>query len=163
MDGIGGHMKQEFCKFTVESLSASYIPFPRFLMEDCFAELTNDAKVLYALCWTEPVFPRLMAIPKRMARSVFISPWNRHRRSCTAADKAWRGYFSSWNSADWSAVESKVLADLRWSRSITLQTQSWYNRRKTANYRQDKGRKSDNLCPTSDANAVGHIFSLDKE
>ena len=42
-------MKQEFCKFTVESLSASYIPFPRFLMEDCFAGLTNDAKVLYAL------------------------------------------------------------------------------------------------------------------
>ena len=42
-------MKQEFCKFTVESLSASYIPFPRFLMEDRFAELTNDAKVLYAL------------------------------------------------------------------------------------------------------------------
>lgn len=42
-------MKQEFCKFTVESLSASYIPFPRFIMEDCFAELTNDAKVLYAL------------------------------------------------------------------------------------------------------------------
>lgn len=35
MDGIGGHMKQEFCKFTVESLSASYMPFPRFLMEDC--------------------------------------------------------------------------------------------------------------------------------
>ena len=42
-------LKQEFCKFTVESLSASYIPFPRFLIEDCFAELTNDAKVLYAL------------------------------------------------------------------------------------------------------------------
>ena len=42
-------MKQEFCKFTVESLSALYISFPRFLMEDCFAELTNDAKVLYAL------------------------------------------------------------------------------------------------------------------
>ena len=42
-------MKQVFFRFTVESLSASYIPFPRFLMEDCFAELTNDAKVLYAL------------------------------------------------------------------------------------------------------------------
>ena len=42
-------MKQEFCKFTVESLSASYISFPRFLIEDRFAELTNDAKVLYAL------------------------------------------------------------------------------------------------------------------
>ena len=42
-------MKRDFCKFTVESLSASYISFPRFLMEDCFAELTNVAKVLYAL------------------------------------------------------------------------------------------------------------------
>ena len=41
-------MKQEFCKFTVESLSASYIPFPRFLMEDCFAELTNDANIMPA-------------------------------------------------------------------------------------------------------------------
>ena len=42
-------MTQNFLRFTTESLSASYIPFPRFLMEDCFAELTNDAKVLYAL------------------------------------------------------------------------------------------------------------------
>ena len=49
MEGIGGHMMQHFCKFTIESLPASYIPFPRFLMEDCFAELTNDAKGLYAL------------------------------------------------------------------------------------------------------------------
>ena len=42
-------MTQNFLRFTTESLSASYIPFPRFLLEDCFAELTNDAKVLYAL------------------------------------------------------------------------------------------------------------------
>lgn len=42
-------MKPLFCKFTMESLAASYMPFPRFLMDDCFAELSNDAKVLYTL------------------------------------------------------------------------------------------------------------------
>lgn len=42
-------MSQKFLKFTSESLSASYIPFPRFLMEDSLADLSNDAKVLYAL------------------------------------------------------------------------------------------------------------------
>ena len=61
-------MKQEFYKFTVESLSASYIPFPRFLIEDCFAGLTNDAKVLYALM----LFPRLTVTSIRTARSSCI-------------------------------------------------------------------------------------------
>ena len=42
-------MTQNFLRFTTESLSASYIPFPRFLMEDSLADLSNDAKVLYAL------------------------------------------------------------------------------------------------------------------
>lgn len=42
-------MTENFLRFTVESLSASYIPFPRFLMEDTLANLSNDAKVLYAL------------------------------------------------------------------------------------------------------------------
>ena len=42
-------MTQNFLRFTIESLSASYIPFPRFLMEDSLADLSNDAKVLYAL------------------------------------------------------------------------------------------------------------------
>lgn len=42
-------MAENFLRFTVESLSASYIPSPRFLMEDSLADLSNDAKVLYAL------------------------------------------------------------------------------------------------------------------
>ena len=42
-------MTQNFLRFTTGSLSASYIPFPRFLMEDSLADLSNDAKVLYAL------------------------------------------------------------------------------------------------------------------
>lgn len=41
-------MAENFLRFTVESLSASYIPL-RFLMEDSLADLSNDAKVLYAL------------------------------------------------------------------------------------------------------------------
>ena len=42
-------MIENFLRFTTNSLSASYIPFPRFLMEDNLADLSNDAKVLYAL------------------------------------------------------------------------------------------------------------------
>ena len=42
-------MTENFLRFTTNSLSASYIPFPRFLMEDSLADLSNDAKVLYAL------------------------------------------------------------------------------------------------------------------
>ena len=42
-------MSENFLRFTVESLSASYIPFPRSLMEDSLADLSNNAKVLYAL------------------------------------------------------------------------------------------------------------------
>lgn len=42
-------MAENFLRFTVESLAASYIPFPRFLMEDSLADLSNDAKVLYVL------------------------------------------------------------------------------------------------------------------
>ena len=42
-------MTENFSRFTVESRSTSYIPFPRFLMEDTLANLSNDAKVLYAL------------------------------------------------------------------------------------------------------------------
>ena len=32
-------MKPLFYKFTTESPAASYIPFPRFLMDDCFTGL----------------------------------------------------------------------------------------------------------------------------
>lgn len=38
-----------FCKLTMQSPAASYVPLPRFLMEDSLAGLSNDAKVLYAL------------------------------------------------------------------------------------------------------------------
>ena len=41
---------KNLCRFTVNSPVASYIPLPRFLLQDnAFYELSNDAKVLYAI------------------------------------------------------------------------------------------------------------------
>ena len=49
MDGTGGQMKT-FCKLTTDSPAASYVPLPRFLLQDeALWDISNDAKVLYAL------------------------------------------------------------------------------------------------------------------
>ena len=49
MDRTGGQIKI-FCKFTTDSPAASYVPLPRFLLQDeTLWEISNDAKVLYAL------------------------------------------------------------------------------------------------------------------
>ena len=38
-----------FCKFTTGSPAASYVPLPRFLLQDeTLCDISNDAKVLYA-------------------------------------------------------------------------------------------------------------------
>ena len=39
-----------FCKLTAQSTAASYVPLPRFLLQDeALRDISNDAKVLYAL------------------------------------------------------------------------------------------------------------------
>ena len=39
-----------FCKLTAQSPAASYVPLPRFLLQDeALRGISNDAKVLYAL------------------------------------------------------------------------------------------------------------------
>ena len=39
-----------FCKLTMQSPAASYVPLPRFLLQDeTLRDISNDAKVLYAL------------------------------------------------------------------------------------------------------------------
>ena len=49
MDGIGGQIKT-FCKLTTQSPATSYVPLPRFLLQDeALRGISNDAKVLYAL------------------------------------------------------------------------------------------------------------------
>ena len=41
---------KKYCKYTTESPTASYIPLPRFLLADeDLKDISNDAKVLYAL------------------------------------------------------------------------------------------------------------------
>ena len=41
---------KSFCKFTVKSPAASYIPLPRFLLQDeQLRDISNDAKVLYLI------------------------------------------------------------------------------------------------------------------
>ena len=41
---------KKYCKFITESPAASYIPLPRFLLaDDDLKDISNDAKVLYAL------------------------------------------------------------------------------------------------------------------
>ena len=92
-------MSQKFLKFTSESLSASYIPFPRFLMEDGLAGLSNDAKVLYALMLDRASISKSMVFSKLTVPSGFTSPWNRRRKSCTAADNVRRGSSVSLSSA----------------------------------------------------------------
>ena len=64
MDMMGQEvaMTENFLRFTIDSLSASYIPFPRFLMEDSLADLSNDATYYMRSCWIEPAFLRSMAL-----------------------------------------------------------------------------------------------------
>ena len=39
-----------FCKLTAQSPAASYVPLPRFLLQDeALRDISNDAKVLYTL------------------------------------------------------------------------------------------------------------------
>ena len=39
-----------FCKLTMQSPATSYVPLPRFLLQDeALRDISNDAKVLYAL------------------------------------------------------------------------------------------------------------------
>ena len=41
---------KNFCKLTAQSPAASYVPLPRFLLQDeTLCDISNDAKVLYAL------------------------------------------------------------------------------------------------------------------
>ena len=50
MDRWDRSFMREFYKLTVNSPATSYIPLPRFLLQDAaFQDLSNDSKVLYAM------------------------------------------------------------------------------------------------------------------
>ncbi len=86
-----------FCKLTMQSPAASYVPLPRFLLQDeALRGISNDAKVLYALLLDRASISR---------QNGYVEPdgtirlWSRRRRSSTAAARAPHGSSGSWNTA----------------------------------------------------------------
>ena len=92
MDGIGGQMKT-FCKLTAQSPAASYVPLPRFLLQDeALRDISNDAKVLYALLqllgWRLPAAGRRLSATHLSKPALSVVP---PRRAAPAA-KAGTGH-----------------------------------------------------------------------
>ena len=77
-----------FCKLTAQSPAASYVPLPRFLLQDeALRDISNDAKVLYALLqllgWRLPAAGRcLPAVYLPQPDLPLVSP----RRAASAAE-----------------------------------------------------------------------------
>lgn len=92
-------MSQKFLKFTSESLSASYIPFPRFLMEDSLADLSDDAKVLYALMLDRASISKVNGFLKTDGTIRIYFTLEQAQTKPTAADNVRRGYFMSLSSS----------------------------------------------------------------
>ena len=88
-----------FCKLTAQSPAASYVPLPRFLLQDeALRDISNDAKVLYALLLDRASISRQNGyVESRTAPSGCTSPWNRRKPNSTAAARAPRGSSGSWS------------------------------------------------------------------
>ena len=105
---------KEFCKFTMESPAASYMPLPRFLFQDeALRDITNDAKVLYAMLLDRASISKQNGYvePDGTIRLYFTV--DRHRNGCIAAGNASQGSSGSWNTAASLSGRSRVLADRR--------------------------------------------------
>ena len=90
-----------FCKLTAQSPAASYVPLPRFLLQDeALRDISNDAKVLYALLLDRASISRQNGYvePDGTIR-LYFTPWNRRKPSSTAAARAPRGYSGCWSTA----------------------------------------------------------------
>ena len=75
---------------------SSYIIFPRFLIP---MDLSNDAKVLYALLLDRAGISKRKATSKRMEPSACTSLWRTLNRNSDGADRWQRGRFTNWNPA----------------------------------------------------------------
>ena len=63
-----------FCKLTAQSPAASYVPLPRFLLQDeTLRDISNDAKVLYALLLDRASIsrPNVYVVSERTIRLYF--------------------------------------------------------------------------------------------
>ena len=80
-----------FCKLTAQSPAASYVPLPRFLLQDeTLCDISNDAKVLYALLLDRASISR---------QNGYVEPDGTIRRkpNSTAAVRAPRESSGSWS------------------------------------------------------------------
>ena len=88
-----------FCKLTAQSPAASYVPLPRFLLQDeTLRDISNDAKVLYALLDRASI-SRQNGYVEPDGTIRLYSPWSRRGRSSTAAARSPHGYSENWSTA----------------------------------------------------------------
>ena len=89
-----------FCKLTAQSPAASYVPLPRFLLQDeTLRAISNDAKVLYALLLDRASISRQNGYVEPDGTIRLYFTWSRRRPNSTAAARAPRGSSRSWNTA----------------------------------------------------------------
>ena len=89
-----------FCKLTTQSPAASYVPLPRFLLQDeALRGISNDAKVLYALLLDRASISQQNGYVEPDGTIRRTSPWSRRRPNSTAAARAPRGSSGSWSIA----------------------------------------------------------------
>ena len=90
-----------FCKLTMQSPAASYVPLPRFLLQDeALRDISNDAKVLYALLLDRASISRQNGYvePERHDPAVLHLRAGTNQNS-TAAARAPRGSSGNWSTA----------------------------------------------------------------
>lgn len=75
---------------------SSYIIFPRFLIP---MDLSNDAKVLYALLLDRAGISKKKGTSKRMEPSACTSLWRTLNRNSDGAGRWQCGRFTNWNPA----------------------------------------------------------------
>ena len=89
-----------FCKLTAQSPAASYVPLPRFLLQDeALRNISNDAKVLYALLLDRASISRQNGYVEPDGTIRLYFTLSRRRQSSTAAARAPRGSSGSWSTA----------------------------------------------------------------
>ena len=87
-----------FCKFTTDSPAASYVPLPRFLLQDeTLCEISNDAKVLYALLLDRASISRQNGYVEPDGTIRLYFTLEQAQPNSTAAVRAPRGFSGNWS------------------------------------------------------------------
>ena len=89
-----------FCKLTTQSPAASYVPLPRFLLQDeALRDISNDAKVLYALLLDRASISRQNGYVEPDGTIRLYFTLEQAQTKLHAAARAPRGFFENWSTA----------------------------------------------------------------